>query len=98
MQWLNVTYTPFDLLLITLAALYAASVLTSKDGPFYVFRKLRDATRRHMGGLFDCIWCTVFWVALLFVAIHAYAPVVTWVFAVAGAAMAVRSYSGVQHG
>lgn len=92
------SYSVLDWALIAFAALYITHVLTATEGPFHSFQWLRENSRRALGGVLDCAWCTVFWVALgLFIG-HQIAPGVTWVFAVAGAAMVIRSYSGVHHG
>lgn len=93
--------TFLDLLILSLATLYLAQAITSTDGPFYTFRWLRDHTRKLLRGLFDCIWCTAFWVGLAMVATYflvPYGSVIVSVPAVAGAALVLRSYSGVQHG
>lgn len=91
-------YSLFDLVLIVLAALYIASIITQTDGPFQVFLQLRKKTRERLGGLMDCIWCVVFWVALALFFLHQYVSGITWIFAIAGAAMALRSYTGTAHG
>lgn len=91
-------YTALDLLLLALAALYTTHVITQTEGPFYVFRRLRDKTRRYTAGLLGCPWCTVVWVALILFFLHQFAPGVTWILATAGAAMALRSYTGTGHG
>lgn len=91
-------YTLLDFALIVLAVLYIGHVITLTPGPFGLFLKLRDRTRKPLRGLFDCIWCVVFWAALLLFVLHQYAPGITWVFAIAGAAMALRSYTGTHHG
>lgn len=91
-------YTLLDFALIALAVLYIGHVITLTEGPGHIFHRLRDKTRRRLGGLFDCIWCTVFWAALALFFLHQIAPGITWVFAIAGAAMALRSYTGTHHG
>lgn len=91
-------YTLVDLILLALAVLYISHVLTQTDGPFQVFRQLREKTRERLGGMMDCIWCVVFWVALVLFFLHQYVPGITWIFAIAGAAMALRSYTGTAHG
>lgn len=91
-------YTPFDLLLLAVATLWVAHVITATQGPGRLFLRLRDATRQRLAGLFDCIWCTSVWVALLMFFLHQFVPGLTWIFAIAGAALMLRSYTGVHHG
>lgn len=91
-------YTLLDFALIVLAALYISHVVVQTGGPFSAFQTLRDKTRKSLRGMFDCIWCVVFWVALALFFLHQYVPGITWVFAIAGAAMALRSYAGTHHG
>lgn len=88
---------PFDFILLAFATLYAAHVLTTNEGPFHAFRWIRDHTRRLLGGLFDCFFCLVVWAAFLFYVISLYYPPIVWVFAIAGAAIAIRSYTGLRH-
>lgn len=94
--------TFFDFLLIALATLYVAHVLTHTEGPFFAFRWLRDHTRRPFNkftfALLDCIWCTSVWVALAMLVLHSVYPPIVWVFALAGAAMTIWVYSGMKHG
>jgi hypothetical protein len=90
-------YGALDLILLVLAVLYVGHVMVQTAGPFGVFQKLRDKTRKPLRGLLDCIWCVVFWAALALFLLHQFAPGITWVFAMAGAAMALRSYTGSSH-
>jgi hypothetical protein len=90
-------YGVLDLILLALAVLYVGHVLVQTEGPLHLFRKLRDWARRPLRGLFDCIWCVVFWAALALFFLHQFAPGITWVLAMAGAAMALRSYTGTGH-
>lgn len=93
---------PFDLLLIALATLYVSHVLTHTEGPFFAFRWLRDRTRRPFNlfpfALLDCIWCTVVWVAGVMLFIYFVYPLIVWLFAIAGAAMMIWTYTGMKHG
>lgn len=94
--------TFWDFALIALATLYASHVITHTEGLFFVFRRLRDSTRRPFNrfpfALFDCIWCTSIWVALVMLVLYfMYQPIV-WVFALAGACMVIWVYSGAKHG
>lgn len=83
---------------ITTAVLLASAVwyisysLTALEGPFNLFVKLRAL---HMGGLFDCIYCTSVWVG--FFAIWLWLggfEALLYPFALAGVAMFLRSYTG----
>lgn len=88
MNWL-------DLVLIALAVLYCAEVISSKSGPLGVFTNLR--ARVPLGGLTSCPWCLWPWLATVFIGLHyLWAPAV-WPFALAGGAAALRSYTGVAH-
>lgn len=93
----------FDLLVLALATLYLAQVLTGTEGPGKVFEKLREGTRATLGGLLDCIWCTAVWMALALMVVYLWVPMeigkyVVYVFAIPGAALALRSFTGVHHG
>ena len=92
------TYTLFDFLLMAIATLYVAQVMTATAGPGQVFERLRTVTRNRLGGLFDCVWCVSVWVGAAFFFLHQFVPRITWIFAIAGAALLLRSYTGVHHG
>lgn len=90
-----------NVLILALATLYVVHAVVSTEGPFGLFRWLRDHTRKQLKGLFDCPVCTAFWVALMVLAIYYFVPFGTYIVsvpAVAGAALAVRSYTGINHG
>lgn len=91
-------YTLIDLLLLAAATLWVSHVVTATTGPGRLFIRLRDATRQRLAGLFDCIWCVSVWVALVLFFSHQYVPGITWILAIAGAALMLRSYTGVHHG
>lgn len=86
--------TFLDFALIGLATMYLSEIITGKSGPFSIF----TAIRARAGGLLSCVWCIAPWIAIIMLAIYylLYPPIV-WAFAVAGAAMAIRSYTGVAH-
>lgn len=90
--------TLFDLLLIGLASLYITHVMTTNTGPFRVFVWLRDRMRTLLGGLFDCFFCLIVWVALVMLAIYQTYPPMVWVLAIAGAAILAWTYSGLSDG
>jgi hypothetical protein len=88
MNWL-------DYLIIILAVLYSAEVIATKGGPFNVFSNLR--TRAPLGGLTSCVWCLWPWLSVVFCCIYYLCAPVVVVFAVAGGAAVLRSYTGVRH-
>lgn len=87
--------TFLDWLFIAAATLYLSEVITGKDGPGGIFKRLRELDRT---GLLSCIWCFVLWGALAMSALYYFVPEAVQVIAVAGLAMIIRSYSGVSHG
>jgi hypothetical protein len=97
----------FDLIILALATWRISRIVTREDGPFGVFSKWRAyaKARQDMGkaltlyGLLSCIYCLSVWVALGLLALHLFVtPYVSYVFAVSGLALMLRSYTGVQHG
>lgn len=81
-----------DLITCAAAAYYAAFVVTQTGGPFGLFDKARDQLPH--GGLLDCFYCLVLWMALLsYVLLQTQvAPVVQ---AVAGAGIAALAFRAV---
>lgn len=91
--------TLFDFVIIALATLYLAEAITSKSGPFSMFMWVRD--HLPLGGLTTCVWCLAPWLAGVLVTLYLLVPYGHYVvmpFALAGGALALRSYTGVQHG
>lgn len=87
--------TLYDFALISLATLYLSEVITGKSGPFSVF----TAIRARAGGLLSCVWCIAPWIwGVMALVYFLLSPPIVWVFAGAGVAMAIRSYTGVHHG
>lgn len=87
---------PFDLLILALATWYIAHVITRTDGPYAVFRKLRQAMP--MGGLLTCINCAAIWIAVgLWVVWQTPIAALVLPFAVAGAGLMIGAYSGATH-
>lgn len=82
--------TPFELITLAAAAWYVAYIVTSSDGPFHIFEKLR--ARAPMGGLTTCIICLSIWVAIVLRVIGA--NIVTDALAIAGVALWIHSYTG----
>lgn len=95
---MTTSLTPFDFLLITLAAYYIAEVVTTKAGPFDIFANLRLELR---WGVLACIWCFIPYVAIVLFLALLFIPcaiMIIEVFAICGAAMMLRSYTGSGHG
>lgn len=87
--------TALDCIIVTLAALYTAQVMTASHGPFDIFDKLRE--KLPLGGLTSCFWCMIPWVSMIYLLMYRYLPICLYPFAVAGGAMVIRAYTGVQH-
>jgi hypothetical protein len=89
--------TLVNLLTLALFSWYVAYVLVKTSGPFNMFGRLRAATT--LGGLLECVYCLVVWVAAvgyLLLYVTPFAPVV-YIGAVAGAAMLAHRYTGGDH-
>ena len=64
---MNLPSTFFDLLIFSLATWRISSLLVHEDGPYAIFRRIRERTE-HMKielfwALFQCVWCTSVWVS-----------------------------------
>lgn len=90
MSWL-------DGIVLVAAVLYVSLALTSQDGPWGLFRRLRAAWP---GGPLRCIVCTAPYVAGALLALYPWPPTrwVIWALGLAGAALMLRTYTGVAHG
>jgi hypothetical protein len=69
--------TPFEFLLFALATWRVAYMLVGEDGPWLIFRRLRESTgithdqdgavlivpERTLPMLLSCVWCTSVWVS-----------------------------------
>lgn len=88
--------TPLNFLLLALFAWYVTYILIRTSGPFNVFARLRSLTT--LGGLLECMYCLVVWVALLGYGLLStpLTPVV-YVGAIAGGAMILHRYTGGDH-
>lgn len=79
-------------LILALAVWRISYLLTSEDGPKHIFTKLRAL---HMGGLFDCIYCTSIYVAFLALLLWLWGVhLLLYPFALSGAALMLRAYTG----
>jgi hypothetical protein len=86
--------SPLDLLRIALATWYISHAVTALSGPLRLFTRLRGVSP--LSGLLSCIYCLSIWVALgLYIIMqHDSGHYLIDPFAVAGAALMLRSYSG----
>lgn len=87
--------TWLDLVLLAFASWSLASMISNENGPWHMFERFRTAYP--LGGLTACVYCTMRWVALFLFVIHLFIPAVTWILAISGAALMLRSYTGVGH-
>ena len=83
---------PLDVLLVALAAFYAANAITSTKGPWGCFSWLREHVP--LGGLTTCFICATLWCAAAFYALNLFAQPVTMVFAAGGASVLLWRYTG----
>jgi hypothetical protein len=88
--------TPLDLVVVSLAAFYAAYAITRTHGPFNLFERARTGLPH--GGLLACFYCATVWAALIALAAlqTPLAPVV-WAFAAAGGASFAYRWTGAEH-
>lgn len=88
--------TPFELIIIALFAWYISCVLIRTSGPFKLFARVRAVTT--IGGLLECIWCLIVWMAVLgYALIQTPLAPVTYVGAAAGLGMLGHRYTGGDH-
>lgn len=87
----------FDMILMGLATWRISSLLVREDGPYYVFKKIRERCGFEYdndGSLVSypsnhvlrCTWCTSFWVAIVVMFVP---TVILWPFAVSASAIVV---------
>lgn len=79
-----------DFLILTGATWYLAYALTSTEGAFKMFSRLRAVTT--FGGMLDCIVCTSFWIGIIAALLLNY-PLI-WGIGAAGFACLLHSYTG----
>lgn len=84
-----------DLILIALATARLSMMLANEHGPWHVFERIR--AKFPLGGLTGCVKCISVWIALFLIPIYLLVPIIVWVFAISGAALMLRSYTGVGH-
>lgn len=85
--------TALDLLVLSLATLYAAHAITHTHGAFGMFAWVRE--HLPLGGLTTCIVCMAIWCAAFFwVLLQTDFRPLCYVFAVAGGAVLAAQYTG----
>lgn len=84
---------PFDFLLLSCATWYISYVITAQDGPLGLLLRLRQT--KGLQGVTSCIYCVTPYVAFTMygMMIHS-GEVVVYGFAIAGASLMLRSYTG----
>lgn len=89
--------SPLEFLTLSLATFYTADALVKRHGPFGVFAALRNRFARSENALLNCTICTAVWAAagLYLISLWAWFPVV--ILAAAGAAVALRKYTGMDY-
>lgn len=84
----------FDFIIYSSATWYVSYILTAQNGPFSILERTRD----RVGGLLSCIYCIAPYIAaVVYVAAESHESIgypVVCVFAVAGFALMMRSYTG----
>ena len=88
-------FTWLDLLLLALATWRLSHMISREKGPYLIFQSLR--TKAPLGGLTSCIYCLSVWVGFALLILHLFTPIVTWIFAVPGAALMLKSFTGAGH-
>lgn len=84
---------PFDILVLAVATWYIAHLITRSDGPYAVFRKLREAMP--MGGLLTCSVCASIWIATgCYILWMSPLQHLVYLPAIAGASLMAGVYSG----
>lgn len=90
--------TPLDLILLALFAWYTSYVLIRTSGPFGLFARVRGVTT--VGGLLECQYCLVVWMAALGYLVMG-KPLVpemaVWIGAAAGLGMLGHRWTGGDH-
>jgi len=86
--------TPFDFVLLALAAWRLAYLLAKEDAPFKLMARIRQRTA--LGGLLTCIYCASVWTALLVFVLWQFEAlrVIVTVAAISGLALMAGNYTG----
>ena len=82
-----------DLILFSLAVWRVSSLLCHEDGPYAIFRRMREELERRESELFwallQCVWCTSVWVGTGLIVAWILVPQLARQFAVVMSASAV---------
>ena len=82
-----------DLVLFALATWRISSLLCHEDGPYAIFRRMREELERRGSELFwallQCVWCTSVWVGTGLIIFWMVAPTVARPFAIVMSASTV---------
>ncbi len=84
---------PLDLLIVSLAAFYAAYAITRTHGPFRLFERARAGLPH--GGVLTCFYCAAVWAALIaYAALQTPLAALVWALAAAGGASFAYRWTG----
>lgn len=85
-----------DFLILALATWRTAHLAVNEDAPFRLMARIRARTM--LGGALNCVYCMSIWTAALMLALW-FTPLqpVVMAMALSGAALMLRSYTGVNH-
>lgn len=88
--------TPLDFLLLSACTWRIARLLSKEAGPYNILALLRE--RFSLGGLWDCLYCTSLWVAIVVWLIYQTpAYMLVHIGAISGGAMLLHRYTGGDH-
>lgn len=93
---------------MVLATWRVASLLTAEDGPWHIFKRLREFTGivhhddgsiahvpdRKIPRLFECLWCMSIWVGGIIYVIWYFEPIPVWLLAISSGAIIVDRLRG----
>ena len=88
-------FTWLDLAVLVFASWSLANMISREKGPWNIFERFR--AWMPLGGLTACVYCSIRWIAIFLLILHLIAPIVIWALAISGAALMLRSYTGVGH-
>lgn len=89
--------SPLNFLILSLATFYTADALVKRHGPLGIFAALRARFAKSDTALLNCTICTAVWAAagLYLISLLTWIPVI--ILAAAGAAVALRKYTGMDY-
>jgi hypothetical protein len=76
-------------LFIPLAVWRLSSMLSNEDGPFDVFKDIRESAPKNSG--IDCLWCVSIWIALPFALIFHFDQFIIYWLAYSAIAILINS-------